>query len=444
MDKESILQDVRQYCREHHGRGDYRPGDRVQYAGRVYNEEELCSLVDAALDFWLTAGEYTKQFEKGLADYLGIPFCSLVCSGSAANLLAVSALTSPLLGERQLRRGDEVLTVAAGFPTTVAPIVQCGLKPVFVDVKLPDCNVDVSLLEQARTDRTRAVILAHTLGCPFDLAAVRAFCDKYGLWLIEDNCDALGAEYDMGGGFQKTGTIGDLGTSSFYPAHHLTMGEGGAVYTSDDLLGRIVLSMRDWGRDCVCPPGRDGTCGRRFDGQYGTLPRGYDHKYVYSHFGYNLKVTDMQAAVGCAQLKKLGGFVERRRENWQALRDALAGLEDRLILPVYEKNARPSWFGFPLTCRPGVDRERVVRYVEDKGVQTRMLFAGNLIRHPCFDALRESGCGYRVAGTLENTDRIVEDTFWVGVYPGMTEEMIAYMAETIREAVRQAAGGSSF
>ena len=276
MDKETILQAVCQYYQEHHQREPYQPGGRIPYAGRVYDKTELCSLVDAALDFWLTAGDYTKRFEQGLADYLGIPFCSLVCSGSAANLLAVAALTSPLLGERRLKRGDEVLTVAAGFPTTVAPIVQCGLAPVFVDVKMPDCNVDVSLLEQAKSDRTRAVILAHTLGCPFDLAAVKAFCDRYGLWLIEDNCDALGAEYQLGGVWRKTGTIGDIGTSSFYPAHHITTGEGGAVYTGNPLLHRIIRSLRDWGRDCVCGGGQDNACGRRFTGQFGTLPEGYD------------------------------------------------------------------------------------------------------------------------------------------------------------------------
>ncbi len=434
MDKESILQDVRQYCREHHGRGDYRPGDRVQYAGRVYNEEELCSLVDAALDFWLTAGEYTKQFEKGLADYLGIPFCSLVCSGSAANLLAVSALTSPLLGERQLRRGDEVLTVAAGFPTTVAPIVQCGLKPVFVDVKLPDCNVDVSLLEQARTDRTRAVILAHTLGCPFDLAAVRAFCDKYGLWLIEDNCDALGAEYRMGGVWRKTGTVGDLGTSSFYPAHHITTGEGGAVYTGNPLLHRIIRSLRDWGRDCVCSGGEDGTCGHRFTGRFGALPVGYDHKYVYSHLGYNLKATDMQAAVGVAQLEKLPEFVARRRENWVFLRRALEPLEGNLLFPAPGSDSNPSWFGFLMTVRPEspVSRDAFVSYLEGHNIQTRPLFAGNLTRHPCFQNLRE-GEDYRIAGTLTVTDQVMNNSFWVGVYPGMERAMLEEITQKMME-----------
>lgn len=435
--RQEILALVREYSeREQAERQPFQPGQRIPYCSRVYDAEERVNLVDAALEFWLTAGRFCGEFEREFARFLGVKHAALVNSGSSANLLAFMALTSPLLKERAIRRGDEVICVAAAFPTSVAPIVQFGAVPVFVDVRLGTYNIDVSRLEEARSERTRCVFLAHSLGNPFDLKAVRDFCDRHHLWLIEDNCDALGAEYDLGGGFRKTGTIGDLATSSFYPAHHLTMGEGGAVYTNDDLLGRIVLSMRDWGRDCVCPSGRDDTCGHRFDGQYGLLPRGYDHKFVYSHLGYNLKATDMQAAVGCAQLKKLDGFIARRRENWQALRDRLAGLEDRLILPTHEENARPSWFGFLMTCQPGVDRERVVRYVEGKGVQTRMLFAGNLLRHPCFDALRKSGSGYRVAGTLENTDRIVRDTFWVGVYPGMTEEMIAYMAETIREAVR--------
>lgn len=435
--RQEILALVREYSeREQAERQLFQPGQRIPYCSRVYDAEERVNLVDAALEFWLTAGRFCGEFEREFARFLGVKHAALVNSGSSANLLAFMALTSPLLKERAIRRGDEVICVAAAFPTSVAPIVQFGAVPVFVDVRLGTYNIDVSRLEEARSERTRCVFLAHSLGNPFDLKAVRDFCDRHHLWLIEDNCDALGAEYDLGGGFRKTGTIGDLATSSFYPAHHLTMGEGGAVYTNDDLLGRIVLSMRDWGRDCVCPSGRDDTCGHRFDGQYGLLPRGYDHKFVYSHLGYNLKATDMQAAVGCAQLKKLDGFIARRRENWQALRDRLAGLEDRLILPTHEENARPSWFGFLMTCQPGVDRERVVRYVEGKGVQTRMLFAGNLLRHPCFDALRKSGSGYRVAGTLENTDRIVRDTFWVGVYPGMTEEMIAYMAETIREAVR--------
>ncbi len=434
MDKETILQAVCQYYQEHHQREPYQPGGRIPYAGRVYDETELCSLVDAALDFWLTAGDYTKRFEQGLADYLGIPFCSLVCSGSAANLLAVAALTSPLLGERRLKRGDEVLTVAAGFPTTVAPIVQCGLAPVFVDVKMPDCNVDVSLLEQAKSERTRAVILAHTLGCPFDLAAVKAFCDRYGLWLIEDNCDALGAEYQLGGVWRKTGTIGDIGTSSFYPAHHITTGEGGAVYTGNPLLHRIIRSLRDWGRDCVCGGGQDNACGRRFTGQFGTLPEGYDHKYVYSHLGYNLKATDMQAAIGAAQLEKLPEFVARRRENWAFLRRALEPLEGRLLFPEPGPESSPSWFGLLMTVRPGsaVSRDELASHLEAHNIQTRPLFAGNLTRHPCFQSLRE-GVDYRIAGTLEVTDQVMNNSFWVGVYPGMEREMLEEMSKRILE-----------
>lgn len=438
MDKETILQAVGQYYQEHHQKGPYQPGDRIQYAGRVYDETELRCLVDAALDFWLTAGDYTKRFEKDLAAYLGVPFCSLVCSGSAANLLAVSALTSPLLGQRQLKRGDEVITVAAGFPTTVAPIVQCGLVPVFVDVKLPDCNVDVSLLEQAKSERTKAVILAHTLGCPFDLAAVKAFCDQYGLWLIEDNCDALGAEYQIDGAWRKTGTIGDIGTSSFYPAHHITTGEGGAVYTANPLLHRILRSLRDWGRDCVCSGGEDNTCGRRFTGQFGTLPVGYDHKYVYSHLGYNLKATDLQAAVGTAQLEKLPGFVARRRENWAFFRHALEPLEGQLLFQEAGAESRPSWFGFLMMVRPEstVSRDEMVSHLEAHNIQTRPLFAGNLTRHPCFQNLRE-GVDYRIAGTLEVTDRVMNHSFWVGVYPGMEREMLQEIVKQLIEgAVR--------
>lgn len=436
MDKEIILEQVRQYYRENHRKPAYQPGDRINYAGRVYDEQELCNLVDAALDFWLTAGGFTKRFEQGLAEYLDIPFCSMVCSGSAANLLAVSALTSPLLGERQLKRGDEVITVAAGFPTTVAPIAQCGLVPVFVDVKLPDCNVDASLLEQARSERTRAVILAHTLGCPFDLAAVKAFCDRHGLWLIEDNCDALGAEYQIGGIWRKTGTIGDIGTSSFYPAHHITTGEGGAVYTSDPLLHRIVRSLRDWGRDCVCGGGEDNTCGHRFTEQFGTLPAGYDHKYVYSHLGYNLKATDLQAAVGAAQLAKLPEFVARRRENWAYLRERLAAAERYLIFPEAGPDTRPSWFGFLITVRPEspVSRDELVARLEANKIQTRPLFAGNLTRHPCLQALEE-GKDYWIAGTLAVTDQIMRDSFWLGVYPGMERAMLETIAECIGECL---------
>ena len=413
----------------------FEPGDRITYAARVFDEKEMCSLVDASLDFWLTTGRFADQFEREFAKWLGVRFASLVNSGSSANLIAFSTLTAPELGERRIKRGDEVITVAAGFPTTITPVLQYGAVPVFVDVTIPQYNIDVTQLEAARSEKTKAVMIAHTLGNPFDLAAVRAFCDKYNLWLVEDNCDALGSTYTIDGETRLTGTVGDIGTSSFYPPHHMTMGEGGCVYTNDPLLHRLINSYRDWGRDCMCPSGRDNICGHRFDGQYGELPQGYDHKYVYSHFGYNLKVTDMQAAIGCEQLKKFPHFVERRKHNWTRLRKALEGVQEKLILPEPAPNSDPSWFGFLLTVREGVDREKVVRYVENKGVQTRMLFSGNLIKHPCFDEMRATGEGYRVVGTLENTDRIMRDTFWVGVYPGMTDEMIDYMAKTIAEAV---------
>ena len=431
-----ILALVREYCEKYHApKEDFAPGDRLPYAARVYDHEEMENLVESALEFWLTAGHYTEEFERGLAAYLGIKHCSLVNSGSSANLLAFMALTSPLLGERAVRRGDEVITVAAGFPTTVAPIIQYGAIPVFVDVTLPTYNVDVSLLEGARSERTKAVMIAHTLGNPFDLAAVKSFCDAHNLWLVEDNCDALGSQYTLGGEAHYTGTIGDIGTSSFYPPHHMTMGEGGAVYTNDALLHRIVRSMRDWGRDCICASGQDNLCGRRFDRQDGELPRGYDHKYVYSHFGYNLKATDLQAAIGVAQLKKLPSFVERRRHNFACLRAALADMEDFFVLPEATVGASPSWFGFLLTCREGIERAKIVRYIEEHGIQTRMLFAGNLTKHPCFDEMRRTGEGYRIVGALTETDRIMNDTFWLGVYPGLTDEKIDYMAQMVRDAV---------
>ena len=432
-----ILALVREYCEKYHTpKADFTPGDRLPYAARVYDHEEMENLVSSALEFWLTAGHYTEEFERGLAAFLGVRHCSLVNSGSSANLLAFMALTSPLLGERTIRRGDEVITVAAGFPTTVAPIIQYGAVPVFVDVTLPTYNVDVTLLEGALSARTKAVMIAHTLGNPFDLAAVKAFCDAHNLWLVEDNCDALGSQYTLDGTEHYTGTIGDIGTSSFYPPHHITMGEGGAVYTNNALLYRIVRSLRDWGRDCICASGQDNLCGHRFDRQDGELPRGYDHKYVYSHFGYNLKVTDMQAAVGVAQLKKLPSFVERRRHNFARLRAALADMEEFFILPEATEHAHPSWFGFLLTCREGIDRTKIVRYIEEHGIQTRMLFAGNLTKHPCFDEMRRTGEGYRIAGGLDATDRIMNDTFWLGVYPGLTDEKIDYMAESVRRAVR--------
>ena len=436
--REEILELVKEYCDTFHNqKKPFEEGDRISYASRVYDHKEMVNLVNSSLEFWLTSGHYTDEFEKKFAKYLGVRFCSLVNSGSSANLLAFMTLTSPLLKERQIKRGDEIITVAAGFPTTVNPAIQYGAVPVFVDVTIPQYNIDVTMLEAARSEKTKAVMIAHTLGNPYDLSAVKAFCDKYNLWLVEDNCDALGTKYTIDGEERFSGTIGDIGTSSFYPPHHMTMGEGGAVYTSNSLLNKIIRSFRDWGRDCVCPSGTDNLCGHRFDRQYGQLPVGYDHKYVYSHFGYNLKTTDMQAAIGCAQLDKFPSFVERSRHNFDRLYEGVKEVSDKLILPEACPNSKPSWFGFLITCKEGVDRNQVVQYIESKGVQTRMLFAGNLTKHPCFDQMREANEGFRIVGELTNTDRIMADTFWVGVYPGMTDEMIDYMAKVIKEAVRQ-------
>lgn len=415
----------------------FEKGNRISYASRVFDEKEMCALTDAMLDFWLTTGRFAEEFEKGFAKWIGVKHAYLVNSGSSANLIAFMALTAPELGDRQIKRGDEVITVACGFPTTVTPILQYGAVPVFVDVSIPQYNIDVNALEAALSDRTKAVMIAHTLGNPFDLKAVKAFCERHGLWLVEDNCDALGSQYTIDGETRFTGTWGDIGTSSFYPPHHMTMGEGGCVYTNDPKLSRLILSFRDWGRDCICPSGRDNFCGHRFDGQYGELPQGYDHKYVYSHFGYNLKVTDMQAAIGCEQLKKFPSFIERRRHNHERLYKALECVSDKLILPVPAENSRPSWFGFLISVRPetGLDRNKVTKYIESKNIQTRLLFSGNLIKHPCFDQIRRTDA-YRVSGSLENTDFIMNNTFWVGVYPGMSDEMIDYMAEVIIEAVK--------
>lgn len=436
--KQEILTLTEEYYKAHFG-GErlFQEGDRIGYAGRVFDQEELRELVNASLEFWLTAGHYTQEFERGLAEYLGVKHCSLVNSGSSANLLAFMALTSPELGGRRICKGDEVITVAAGFPTTVAPILQFGAVPVFVDIEIPQYNIAPLLLEQALSTKTRAVMVAHTLGNPFQLDVVRQFCDAHSLWLVEDNCDALGSEYYFQGRWRKTGTIGHIGTSSFYPPHHITMGEGGAVYTDDPQLHRIVNSMRDWGRDCWCPPGRDNSCNCRFDRQFGELPQGYDHKYVYSHLGYNLKATDMQAAVGCAQLKKLNEFVQKRRENWGHLRRELESCSDVLILPEPAPGSQPSWFGFLMTVREEAPftRDELVHYLEEKNIQTRNLFAGNLLRHPCFDELRAVGTGYRVVGGLSNTDRVMERSFWIGVYPGMTEEKVRYMADTIKKFI---------
>ena len=347
------------------------------------------------------------------------------------------ALTSPLLGDRRIKRGDEIITVAAGFPTTVTPAIQYGAVPVFVDVTIPQYNIDVTKLEEAYSDKTKAVMIAHTLGNPFDLSAVKEFCDKHNLWLVEDNCDALGSKYTINGEEKFTGTIGDIGTSSFYPPHHMTMGEGGAVYTNNALLNKCIRSFRDWGRDCVCPSGKDNLCGHRFDKQYGELPLGYDHKYVYSHFGYNLKVTDMQAAVGVEQLKKFPAFIEARRHNWDRLHKELESIADKLILPEPAENSEPSWFGFIVSVRPesGLTRNQVTKYVEDHNIQTRLLFSGNIIKHPCFDQIRGTDA-YRIIGDLKQTDYIMNNSFWVGVYPGMTDEKIDYMAKVIKEALQ--------
>lgn len=434
--REKIKELVREYYNEFKApKADFKEGDRITYAARVFDEKEMCVLVDASLDFWLTTGRFADKFEAEFAQWLGVKYAHLVNSGSSANLIAFMVLTASELGERKINRGDEVITVAAGFPTTVTPIIQYGAVPVFVDVTIPQYNIDVTQLEAALSEKTKAVMIAHTLGNPFDLTAVVAFCQKHNLWLVEDNCDALGSEYIINGTKRLTGTIGDIGTSSFYPPHHMTMGEGGAVYTNNPILHKLIMSFRDWGRDCICPSGTDNICKHRFDNQYGELPKGYDHKYVYSHFGYNLKVTDMQAAIGCEQLVKFPGFVEKRRSNFKRLREALEPVSDKLILPTPCENSNPSWFGFLITVKEGINREQVVRYIEQSGVQTRMLFSGNLIKHPCFDEMRKTGEGYRVVGELVNTDKIMNHTFWVGVYPGMTDEMIDFMAKTIIEAV---------
>ena len=417
---------------------EFKPGDRISYASRVFDEKEMCALTDATLDFWLTTGRFSDEFEKEFASWIGVKYAHLVNSGSSANLIAFTALTAPELGERQIKRGDEVITVACGFPTTVTPILQYGAVPVFVDVTVPQYNIDVTKLEEALSEKTKAVMIAHTLGNPFNLKAVKEFCTKHNLWLVEDNCDALGSKYTIDGETKFTGTWGDIGTSSFYPPHHMTMGEGGCVYTNDATLNRLILSYRDWGRDCICPSGHDNFCGHRFDGQYGLLPQGYDHKYVYSHFGYNLKVTDMQAAVGCEQLKKFPSFIERRKYNWNRLHEKLKAVEDKLILPTPEEGSDPSWFGFMISVKPesGLDRNEITKYVEEHNVQTRLLFSGNLIKHPCFDQIRGTDA-YRVAGDLTNTDFIMNNSFWIGVYPGMSDEMIDYMAQVIIEAVNK-------
>ncbi len=405
---------------------------RVNYAGRVFDEHELINLVESSLEHWLTYGRYSKEFEQKLSKYLGVRWSFLVNSGSSANLLAFFALTSPLLKERQVKRDDEVITVAACFPTTVTPIVQYGAVPVFVDIDMETFNIDVTKLEAALSPKTKVVIIAHTLGNPFNLKVIKEFCDKHNLWLIEDNCDALGSIYEG----KLTGTWGDIGTSSFYPPHHMTMGEGGAVYTSNPLLKKIILSMRDWGRDCWCESGVDNTCGSRFSQQFGSLSKGYDHKYVYSHFGFNLKVTDMQAAIGVAQLEKLPSFVEKRKENFNTLYNGLKDLEDYIILPKATPNSDPSWFGFLITVKENTyfTRNDIVEFLEENNIQTRNLFAGNIIRHPLFDNLTINK-DYRVPELLTVTDKIMNNSFWIGVYPGMKKASLEYMVKKIKEFV---------
>lgn len=434
----SLVSDFYKEFKEPEQNKEFKEGDRIPYASRVYDEKEMMSLTDATLDFWLTAGRFSDRFEKEFAEWIGVKYVNLVNSGSSANLLAFAALTSPLLKERAIKRGDEVITVACGFPTTIAPILQYGAVPVFVDVTIPEYNIDVNMLQNALSEKTKAVMIAHTLGNPFNLKALKEFCDKNNLWLVEDNCDALGSKYTIDGVTKFTGTWGDIGTSSFYPPHHMTMGEGGAVYTDNPLLQKIIRSMRDWGRECVCPPGKDNLCGHRFDGDFGLLPHGYDHKYVYSHLGFNLKVSDMQAAVGVEQLKKFPSFIEKRIENWNYLLEGLSDLSDKLILPKAEDNSAPSWFGFLITLREdsGLNRTDITRYIEDHNVQTRLLFSGNITLHPCFDEIRDTDA-YRVAGSLKNTDYIMNNTFWIGVYPGMTKEKLDYMIRVIHEAMNE-------
>lgn len=432
-DKTLILSLVEEYCEKYHlNEKAYVKGERISYGGRKFGVEEMRNLVDSSLDFWLTSGKYCETFEKEFGKSLDVNYVSIVNSGSSANLLAFMALTGSELGEKRIKRGDEVITVACGFPTTVAPIIQYGAVPVFIDVTIPTYNIDVNALEIALSDKTKAVMIAHTLGNPFNIKAVKEFCTQHGLWLIEDNCDSLGSTYTINGITKQTGTWGDIGTSSFYPPHHLTMGEGGAVYTNNPILHKLIRSFRDWGRDCVCPSGMDNACGCRFTKQYGELPLGYDHKYVYSHFGYNLKATEMQASIGCAQLKRLPEFTETRKKNFQYLKDSLKCLEDYLILPEATVNSDPSWFGFIMTVKENVDRNELVKYIESHNIQTRALFAGNILKHPCFDEYRKT-TEYRVVSDLKNTNRVLNDTFWIGVYPGMNKIKLDYMIEVIKE-----------
>lgn len=436
--RQDILNAVADYYRAYKKtNNNFEVGDKISYGGRVFDEKEMCALVDSSLDFWLTAGKYTQEFESRFARMMGVRFASTVNSGSSANLIAFYTLTAPELKERAICPGDEVITVAAAFPTTIAPIIQYGAIPVFLDVTIPQYNIDVTCLEEAYSEKTKAVFIAHTLGNPFDLKEVKKFCDKHSLWLIEDTCDALGGTYTLDGKEYMIGSVGDIGTASFYPAHHITMGEGGCVFTNNAVLHKLIRSYRDWGRDCICSGGQDNFCGHRFDGQYGDLPKGYDHKYVYSHFGFNLKITDLQAAIGCRQLDKLPAFIEARRYNWKYLKEGLQDLQDKLILPEPAPNSEPSWFGFLITVGEGLNADKIIRYLEEKGIQTRRLFGGNLIKHPCFTNMCRNDEWYRVIGDLDNTDRIMRDTFWIGVYPGMTNKKLDYMIRVIKEAIKR-------
>ena len=436
--RQDILNAVADYYRAYKKtNNNFEVGDKISYGGRVFDEKEMCALVDSSLDFWLTAGKYTQEFESRFARMMGVRFASTVNSGSSANLIAFYTLTAPELKERAIYPGDEVITVAAAFPTTIAPIIQYGAIPVFLDVTIPQYNIDVTCLEEAYSEKTKAVFIAHTLGNPFDLKEVKKFCDKHSLWLIEDTCDALGGTYTLDGKEYMIGSVGDIGTASFYPAHHITMGEGGCVFTNNAVLHKLIRSYRDWGRDCICSGGQDNFCGHRFDGQYGDLPKGYDHKYVYSHFGFNLKITDLQAAIGCRQLDKLPAFIEARRHNWKYLKEGLNDLQDKLILPEPAPNSDPSWFGFLITVGEGLNAGKIICHLEEKGIQTRRLFGGNLIKHPCFTNMYRNDEWYRVIGDLHNTDRIMRDTFWIGVYPGMTNRKLDYMIDMIKEAVKE-------
>lgn len=432
QDRKKILELAKEYCEKYLlNNDDFKEGDRINYGGRKFDSQEMVNLIDSCLDFWLTSGRYCDEFEKSFGKIIGAKYVSVVNSGSSANLLAFMTLTSHELGERRIKRGDEVITVACAFPTTVSPIIQYGAVPVFVDVEIPSYNINVNELEKALSPKTKAIMIAHTLGNPFNIKQVKSFCEKHNLWLIEDNCDALGSEYTIGDITKFTGTWGDIGTSSFYPPHHLTMGEGGAVYTDNALLHKLIRSYRDWGRECVCQSGKDNVCGKRFTGQFGDLPLGYDHKYVYSHLGYNLKITEMQAAIGCAQLEKLPAFTKLRRDNFNYLKEQLSDMQDYLILPEAEENSNPSWFGFIITVKDGVDRRALVQHIEQHNIQTRALFAGNIIKHPCMKVF-DGTDSYRVSGSLENTDIVLENTFWIGVYPGMTKEKLDYMVKVIK------------